>query len=132
MCSHCRTWPLSYDPRIPAMLGRDTSGFTDLVDTKCREVCGGGGFRARQSLCINVMIMKKTHPHSRSILQVPTTQLAKVSIDPKFVERTADVLEIFLYNGLRGTNLAYFIKSGNRVCIICFSHTLAKVNIFML
>ena len=36
----------------------------------------------------------KTHPHS--ILQVPTTQLAKMSIDPKFVELTADVLEIFL------------------------------------
>ena len=38
--------------------------------------------------------MKKTHPHS--ILQVPTTQLAKMSIDPKIVELTADVLEIFL------------------------------------
>ena len=37
---------------------------------------------------------EKTHPHS--ILQVPTTQLAKMSIDPKFVELTADVLEIFL------------------------------------
>ena len=30
------------------------------------------------------------------ILQVPTTQLAKMSIDLKFVELTADVLEIFL------------------------------------
>ena len=39
---------------------------------------------------------EKTHPHS--ILQVPTTQLAKMSIDPKFVELTADVLEIFLKN----------------------------------
>ena len=29
------------------------------------------------------------------ILQVPTTQLGKMSIDPKFVELTADVLEIF-------------------------------------
>ena len=38
----------------------------------------------------------KTHPHS--ILQVPTMQLAKMSIDPKFVELTADVLEIFLLN----------------------------------
>ena len=37
---------------------------------------------------------EKTHPHS--ILQLPTTQLAKMSIDPKFVELTADVLEIFL------------------------------------
>ena len=36
---------------------------------------------------------EKTHPHT-SILQVPTTQLAKMSIDPKFVELTADVLEI--------------------------------------
>ena len=37
---------------------------------------------------------EKTHPHS--ILQVPTTQLAKITIDPKFVDLTADVLEIFL------------------------------------
>ena len=29
-------------------------------------------------------------------LEVPTTQLAKMSIDPKFVELTVDVLEIFL------------------------------------
>ena len=36
--------------------------------------------------------------HRRSILQVPTTQLAKMSIDPKFVKLKADVhvLEIFL------------------------------------
>ena len=39
-------------------------------------------------------IIKKNHP-PHSILQVPTTQLAKMSIDPKFVELTADVLEIF-------------------------------------
>ena len=38
---------------------------------------------------------EKTHPHS--ILQVPTTQLAKMSID-QFVELTADVLEIFFQN----------------------------------
>ena len=31
----------------------------------------------------------------RSILQVPTTQLAQMSIDPKFVELTADVLRVF-------------------------------------
>ena len=37
---------------------------------------------------------EKTHPHS--ISQVPTTQLAKMSIDPKFVELTADVLAIFI------------------------------------
>ena len=35
------------------------------------------------------------HPHS--ILQVPTTQLAKMSIDLKFVEITADVLEFFFF-----------------------------------
>ena len=35
----------------------------------------------------------KTHPYS--ILKVPTTQLAKMSIGLKFVELTADVLEIF-------------------------------------
>ena len=36
----------------------------------------------------------KTHPSS--LLQVPTTQLAKMSIDLKFVELTAGVLDIFL------------------------------------
>ena len=39
-------------------------------------------------------LSEKTHPHR--ILQVPTTQLAKMSVDPKFVELTADVLRIFL------------------------------------
>ena len=39
---------------------------------------------------------EKTLPNS--ILQVPTTQLAKRSIDPKFVKLTADILEIFLSN----------------------------------
>ena len=38
------------------------------------------------------ILKKLTH----IVLQVPTTQLAKLSIDPKFVELTADVLEIFL------------------------------------
>ena len=33
----------------------------------------------------------KNHPYS--ILRVPTTQLSKMSIDVKFVELTADVLE---------------------------------------
>ena len=37
--------------------------------------------------------IQKTHPHS--ILQVPTTQLENMSIDPKVVELTADVLKIF-------------------------------------
>ena len=36
---------------------------------------------------------EKTHPHST--LQAPTTQRAKMSIDPKLVELTADVLEMF-------------------------------------
>ena len=34
--------------------------------------------------------------HLRSMLQGPTTQLAKMSIDPKFVEVTADIVRIFL------------------------------------
>ena len=38
-------------------------------------------------------ISEQTHPHS--ILQVPTTQIAKMSIDPKFVELTAGVVRIF-------------------------------------
>ena len=37
---------------------------------------------------------KKLTPHS--ILQVPTTQLVNMSIDPIFVELTADALKIFL------------------------------------
>ena len=39
------------------------------------------------------------HPVSEeetcSMLQLPTTQLAKMSIDSKFVELTTDVVEIF-------------------------------------
>ena len=46
---------------------------------------------------IGPLPLRKTHPHS--ILQVPTTQLAKMSIDPKFVELTADVL-VIKYHGL--------------------------------
>ena len=38
----------------------------------------------------------KAHPYG--ILQVPTTQLAKMSIDLKFVELTAEVLEIIFIN----------------------------------
>ena len=37
----------------------------------------------------------KTHPYSIRVLQVPTKQLAKLSIDWKFVELAADVLKIF-------------------------------------
>ena len=61
---------------------------------------GLGQFREFESLRVHTRIehydpshYEKTHPHS--ILQVPTTKLAKMSIDPKFVELTADVLEIF-------------------------------------
>ena len=55
----------------------------------------------------------KTHPHS--ILQVPTTQLAKISIDPKFVELTADVLEIIFKNTDRcGVNM-----NTNRSLYLC-------------
>ena len=36
----------------------------------------------------------KTHLHS--ILQVPTTQLVNMSIDPKFVELTTDDLKLYV------------------------------------
>ena len=45
-------------------------------------------------ICVCFFSTEKTHPHS--ILQVPTTQLTKMSIDPKFVELAADVLETIL------------------------------------
>ena len=62
--------------------------------------------------CIYICVLfffstEETHPHS--ILQVPTTQLTKMSIDPKFVELTADVLEIFL--------LHYITKSWNEYVV---------------
>ena len=39
----------------------------------------------------------KTHLYYSSILfKVPTTQLASMNVDLKFVELTADVLEMFL------------------------------------
>ena len=41
-------------------------------------------------------LSEKTHPHSIRVLQVPTTQLVKMSIDPKFVELTADGVKIIL------------------------------------
>ena len=46
--------------------------------------------------CKTPPIEKKLTHKVPGILQVPTTQLAKMTIDPKFVELTADVLEIFL------------------------------------
>ena len=45
---------------------------------------------------IGPLPLRKAHPHS--ILRVPTTQLAKMSIDPKFVQLTAGVLKLFLQN----------------------------------
>ena len=42
-------------------------------------------------------IKKKLTHIPGSILQVPTTQLAKINVDQKFVELTADVLDFFLY-----------------------------------
>ena len=39
---------------------------------------------------------KQIKTHLYCMLQVPTTQFAKMSIDLKFVELTADVLEICL------------------------------------
>ena len=44
----------------------------------------------------NPPIKMKKLTHMVSLFQVPTTQLAKMSIDPKFVELTADVLRIIL------------------------------------
>ena len=43
----------------------------------------------------------KTHPYS--IVQVPTTQVAKMSIDLNFAKLTADVLGVFFirYNNIR-------------------------------
>ena len=49
-------------------------------------------------LLLHKIIGPFTHPHSTS--QVLTTQLAKMSIDPKFVELTAGVLEIYILNTL--------------------------------
>ena len=56
----------------------------------------------------------KTHPYS--MLQLPTTQLAKMSIDLKFVELTADVLEIFSIK-----NIYYDSKLRENVCpnLVC-------------
>ena len=60
-------------------------------------------------MCISYIQTKEWAPshqektHSLSILQVPTTQLAKVSIDLKFVELTSDALKIFVENQSPGT-----------------------------
>ena len=62
----------------------------------------------------------RTHPYC--MLQVPTTQLAKLSIDPKFVELTADFLELFLLKssarGLKRSNiLGIFAQIPKGPCI---------------
>ena len=54
----------------------------------------------------------KTHPHS--ILQVPTTQLAKMSIDLKFVELTADVLEIFFIKKMMMMTIVEYTRQPGR------------------
>ena len=54
---------------------------------------------------LTIVVDQKYDPPNKnsSILQVPTTQLAKMSIDLKFVELTADVLEICFQNSDRRT-----------------------------
>ena len=56
---------------------------------------------------IGPLLLIITHPCS--ILQVPTTQLAKMSIDLNFVELTADVLEIFYKICTRYTRMYLFL-----------------------
>ena len=72
--------------------------------------------------CIYIYVFvfstEKTHPHS--ILQVPTTQLAKMSIDPKFVELTIDVLEIFLLNTVFFTPRTLVGLSGGAFKLLVF------------
>ena len=57
-------------------------------------------FRTKVRARRDVPKKKKMTTIIRSIhlLQVPTTQLANMSIDPKFVELTADVLSVFTIN----------------------------------
>ena len=45
---------------------------------------------------IGPLPLRKNSPTSYIITRVPTTKLANMSIDPKYVELTADVLEMFL------------------------------------
>ena len=45
-------------------------------------------------LCLLLLVLSFSRAH-RKCSTVPTTQLAKMSIEPKFVELTADVLETF-------------------------------------
>ena len=74
-------------PPYRASQPRDTWHFAVHVEWKI------GCVSILACACYDPSHHKKTHPHS--ILRVPTTQLANMSIDPKFVELTADVLEIF-------------------------------------
>ena len=66
----------------------------EKTQQQCVSLRRSGGHAGGHSVVCAFMQRTKTHPHS--ILQVPTTQLTKMSIDPKYVELTADVLEIFL------------------------------------
>ena len=68
-------------------------GFTFDFERECQnETLVLNTSRHEKSAC-----KIKTHPFSIRVLQVPTAQLAKMSINLKFGELTADVLEIKLY-----------------------------------
>ena len=54
-------------------------------------------------------------------LQVPTTQLAKMSIDPKFVELTADVLNILPIKYVYVKYALLGVFSGGGVFFLAFS-----------
>ena len=66
-----------------------------LGDSKATRAVLSRYYRERKSVQpYKHSLLIKTRPHS--ILQVPTTQLAKMSVDLKSVELTADVLELFI------------------------------------
>ena len=63
-----------------------------------RSICGGrneGRKEGRKEVSATEQ-PDEINAHPYSMLQVPTTQLDKMSIDPKLVELTADVLETVL------------------------------------
>ena len=67
------------------------SQLADLSQIRPRE----SAQKTKQStyLAFNLFSYNNREAHPFSILQVPTTLLAKMSIDLKFVELTADVLD---------------------------------------
>ena len=67
------------------------------VKRSLKEIAGfGGGCRRIGRGWNRLTATQHATQEAKQSVQVPTTQLAKMSIDPKFVELTADVLEIFL------------------------------------